>query len=897
MESSSLNHSLPDLTAKRSKTPESGPASRQYPADTVLLDTPKYEISHLTAASISRAVSTLHVAGQLKQAAVVLRDFLRREPHYQGLQLRHANLLKSLGAYTDARVIYEKLRDMSATVPVDLKLSIAECFHNENDCTNALATLDEACLKTRKGLTIASEALRLLGRAVEAESYCVGLRSRGGRLTDQETLEYGLVLFEEHKDEEALFYLRGFDLLEPLSQLLCSLGRHEEHVKTYSFASVGQNPRLARWLAISHAALKHWPDAELLARVGLDVNPEDQGLLGLLGYVLAKQNVQDDGAEARMRAHLVRAGTGEELTAYLVALASRTGASPPSWHFLLAYADYHGVRKMLPLYREYFSDYHDAGFQLHMGERLIDWSVFKPGAARPSLDTMRDIVEGAALLKEATGKAFYGDRSEVRRARLEGLLETLDKYESMLEQFRTLTTPVPDDADCVEHMIAGARISAYYGDFSTRRAYLDAARTLGANAALLVELGMLDAAHRVHHPDEQRALDVGQALIGAHLPIEAGIISSIYARVWGNSVDLQAMAARSYFDAGDYIQAQKYFQALRDLQDLSFSIEDCGKLAECYVATGRYQDAHDTVASYPVVVDRRALWMDFIALSELGKGADAEQPTEPNGQLPAKEHKRIADLLRAHGHVKQADWENVDIPEVCDILEVSASAMLPVAHTWPAIIERLATEVKSDAAIRCYVQKCIPYLQPIPTLETFVLEYVQRLITKPSYQKSDSNIAVINAKERNSRLVEVALSVAPPTLALLKAAVWHTNDGAKYARMIADRHGDFEPLLEWHWTDMSGGKEYLESLREAAHRYPDRYGAALKKESKKQERAYKEERKQRQKAEKAARKAELKQLQNSACPPNITKLRAAYEHAVGCRYTEQHLAFTSSHYA
>lgn len=150
---------------------------------------------------------------------------------------------------------------------------------------------------------------------------------------------------------------------------------------------------------------------------------------------------------------------------------------------------------------------------------------------------------------------------------------------------------------------------------------LEAAQDLGANPALLVELGMPGTAPRVCHPDEQRALDLGQAWIDAGLPIDAGIIASLYARAWKDSANLQAMAARAYFAVGDYATARNHFCALKDLQCLAFSIEDGGKLAECHVGLGQYQDDYDVLATYPVVFDRRALWMKFIALWELGCGS------------------------------------------------------------------------------------------------------------------------------------------------------------------------------------------------------------------------------------------------------------------------------------
>lgn len=81
------------------------------------------------------------------------------------------------------------------------------------------------------------------------------------------------------------------------------------------------------------------------------------------------------------------------------------------------------------------------------------------------------------------------------------------------------------------------------------------------------------------------------------------------------------MAARAYFAVGDYATARNHFCALKDLQCLAFSIEDGGKLAECHVGLGQYQDAYDVLATYPVVFDRHALWMKFIALWELGCGS------------------------------------------------------------------------------------------------------------------------------------------------------------------------------------------------------------------------------------------------------------------------------------
>ncbi|KAB8272143.1 hypothetical protein BDV30DRAFT_212440 [Aspergillus minisclerotigenes] len=242
---------------------------------------------------------------------------------------------------------------------------------------------------------IASQALRFLGRPAEAEAYCLRLRSRGGLWSDEEVVEYGLALFEQEKDEEALSCLCGYPEIEQLAVLLCSLGQHEENIKTYNFASVAERPNLARWLATSHAALGNWPDAELLARVGFAGNPEDQELLSLVETALANENA---------------------------------GTANLSWEFVRAYAEYHGARKVLPFYEEHFSRAADAGYLLFMGERLIGWSVFEVGAPVVPLGTMRDIVDGAAFLRPAANKAFLGHRSEVRRERLGHHLKTLDSH-------------------------------------------------------------------------------------------------------------------------------------------------------------------------------------------------------------------------------------------------------------------------------------------------------------------------------------------------------------------------------------------------------------------------------------------------------------------------------------
>ncbi|UDD63829.1 hypothetical protein AFCA_011083 [Aspergillus flavus] len=534
---------------------------------------------------------------------------------------RHAYLLKELGAYADARVAYEKFRALSIKTPVGAMLESAECFLHEQDYVNALTTLNEACLNERRGLMIASQALRFLGRPAEAEAYCLRLRNRGGLSSDEEVAEYGLALFQQGRDEEALSCLCGHPVFEELAVLLCRLGQHEENIKTYNFASVSERPNLARWLATSHAALGNWPDAELLARVGLAGNPEDQELLSLVETALVNENAGSADAEARMRAHLANVNASETLEDYLVALARHAGAAKLSWEFVRAYAEYHGARKALSFYEEHFSRATDGGYLLYMGERLIDWSIFEVGAPVVPLATMRDFVNGAAFLRAAANKVFLGHRSEVRRERLGVRLKTLDSHGAMLEQFRTLTTPVPDDSGCAEHLVAGARISAYYRDYSAMRDCLEAAQDLGANPALLVELGMPSTAPRVCHPDEQRALDLGQAWIDAGLPIDAGIIASLYARAWKDSANLQAMAARAYFAVGDYVTARNHFCALKDLQCLAFSIEDGGKLAECHVGLGQYQDAYDVLATYPVVFDRHALWMKFIALWELGCGS------------------------------------------------------------------------------------------------------------------------------------------------------------------------------------------------------------------------------------------------------------------------------------
>ncbi|KAE8143551.1 hypothetical protein BDV38DRAFT_276636 [Aspergillus pseudotamarii] len=891
MESSSLSRSLSRLTIT------SGPESDKRPNkpishDHPVREAPEYRFANMTAISVDSAVCTLHLADKLKEAAVVVRDFLRREPNHRVLQYRHACLLKELGAYADARMAYERFRALSVTVPVGVMLDIAECFLHEHDYANAVTTLNEACLNERRGLIIASQALRFLGRPAEAEAYCLHLRTRDGLSSDEEVAEYGLALFQQGRDEEALSCLRGHPEVDQLAVLLCNLGQHEENIKTYNCASVAEHPGLARWLAISHAALRNWPDAELFARVGLDGNPEDQELWSLLQTALAKQNAGAGDAEARMRAHLAHLHASEALEDYLMALAKRAGAAKPSWDFVLAYAAYHGARQALPLYEEHFSGTTDAGYLLHMGERLIDWSVFHVGAPMVSLDTMRDIVDGAALLRAAATKAFLGPRSQVRRARLGDLLQTLDAHGAMLEQFRILTTPVPDDAGCAEHLVAGARISAYYRDYSAMWDCLEAAKDLGANFALLVELGMPDAAPRARHPDEQKVLHVGQALIDAGLPIDAGIIASLYARAWRHSADLQAMAAHAYFAVGDYALARKHFRALKALQGLAFSIQDGGKLAECHVGLGQYQDAYDVLATYPGVLDRRALWMKFIALWELGRGTLANQPSAACGELEAQEHKRIADLLRAHGHVRQADRESQYEPRIKDIIEVSPSDMPPVADSWQVMIARLEADVQSNAAARCYVQKCIPFLQRIPRLPSFLSAYTRAMITRSSYVELDGEITAVNGQEGNGRMVEIALSVAPPTLSLLNAAVWNTSDGAKYGKRIADRHGDFEPLLELHRQSVFSRKEYLETLQMAAQRYPDRYNRALKQATKEQKKDDKEMRKIERALEKSRKKAELQRLRHPL-PGNYPEMMTLSDHATTAHNNERFLVYGS----
>ena len=891
MESSSLNGLFSRLTV--TSEPESDlhpnrPGSHDHPVH----EAPSYRFGNMTASSVDSAVCTLHLADKLKEAAVVVRDFLRREPNHRVLQYRHAYLLKQLGAYADARVAYEKFRALSFTIPVGVMLDIAECFLHEHDYANALTTLTEACLNERRGLTIASQALRFLGRPAEAEAYCVHLRTRGSWSSDEEVAEYGLALFQQGRDEEALSCLRGHPEVEQLAVILCNLGQHEENIKTYNFESVAEHPGLARWLAISHAALGNWSDAELLARVGLDGDPEDQELLSLLETALAKLNAGAGDAEARMRAHLAHLNASEALEDYLVALAKRAGAAKPPWDFVLAYAAYHGARKALPLYEEHFSGTTDAGYLLHMGERLIDWSAFHVDAPMVSLEKMRDIVDGAALLRAAANKAFLGPRSEVRRERLGDLLQTLDSHGAMLERFRTLTTPVPDDAGCGEHLVAGARISAYYRDYSAMRDCLEAAKDLGANSALLVALGMPGAAPRARHPDEQKALDVGQALIDAGLPIDAGIIASLYARAWRHSADLQAMAAHAYFAVGDYGTARKHFRELKTLQGLAFSIQDGGKLAECHIGLGQYQDAYDVLATYPVVLDRRALWMKFIALSELGHGSLANQPSVPCGELEAQEHKRIADLLRAHGHVQQADRESQYEPRIKDIIEVGASEMPPIADSWQIMIARLEADVQSNAAARCYVQRCIPYLKRIPRLQSFMSTYTRAMITRSSYVELNGEITAVNGQECNGRMVEIAISVAPPTLSLLNAAVWNTSDGAKYGKRIADRHGNFEPLLKLYRQSAFSRKEYLETLQVAAQRYPDRYNRALKEATKEQKKTEKEMRKIEKAQEKGRKKAELHRLRHPL-PANYPDMVTLSENATKAHNTERFLVYGS----
>ncbi|KAB8201922.1 hypothetical protein BDV34DRAFT_228881 [Aspergillus parasiticus] len=828
----------------------------------------------MTAVSVDSAVRTLDLSHKYKEAEVIVREFLRREPNHRVLQYRHAYLLKELGAYADAHVAYERFRALSTRTPVGAMLDIAECFLHEQGYANALTTLNEACLNERRGLMIASQALRFLGRPAEAEAYCLRLRNRGGLSSDEEVVEY------------------GWRCLSKLAVLLCSLGQHEENIKTYDFASVAERPSLARWLATSHAALGNWPDAELLARVGLAGNPEDQELLSLVETALANENAGAGDAEARMRAHLAHVNASEALEDYLVALAKHAGAAKLSWEFVRAYAEYHGARKALPFYEEHFSRAADAGYLLYMGEHLIDWSVFEVGAPVVPLGTMRDIVDGAAFLRAAANKAFLGHRSEVRRERLGHHLKTLDSHGAMLEQFRTLTTPVPDDAGCAEHLVAGARISAYYRDYSAMRDCLEAAQDLGANPALLVELGMPGAAPRACHPDEQRVLDLGQAWMDAGLPIDAGIIASLYARAWNDSADLQAMAAHAYFAVGDYATAQNHFRALMDLQCLAFSIEDGGKLAECHVGLGQYQDAYDVLATYPVVFDRRALWMKFIALWELGCGSLVDQPSAPCGELEATEHRRIANLLRAHGHVRQADREGGYEPRLKDIIEVSDSEMPPIADSWQVMIARVEADVQSSAAARCYVQKCIPYLKRIPSLKTFVSEYTRAIITRPSYVELDGEITAVNSNESHSCMVEIAMNVAPPTLALLHAAVSKTSDGVKYGQMIADRYGDFEPLLQLHHQSFFDKKLYLETLQVAAQRYPDRYNRALKEATKEQKKDDKERRKIEKSLEKARKKAELQRLRHPL-PANYPQMMTLSENATTAHNNERFFVYGS----
>ncbi|KAE8368369.1 hypothetical protein BDV27DRAFT_45297 [Aspergillus caelatus] len=208
------------------------------------------------------------------------------------------------------------------------------------------------------------------------------------------------------------------------------------------------------------------------------------------------------------------------------------------------------------------------------------------------------------------------------------------------------------------------------------------------------------------------------------------------------------------------------------------------------------------------------------------------------------------------------------------------------------MIARLEADVQSNAAARCYVQKCIPYLRRIPNLKTFVSEYTRAMITRRSYVELDGEITAVSGKEGNSRMVEIAMSVAPPTLALLHAAVWNTSDGAKYGKMIADCHGDFEPLLKLHRQSFSGKKLYLETLQVAAQRYPDRYSRALKEATKEQKKDDKEMRKLERAREKSRKKAELQRLRHPL-PANYPEMMILSENATRAHNNERFLVYGS----
>ena len=216
--------------------------------------------------------------------------------------------------------------------------------------------------------------------------------------------------------------------------------------------------------------------------------------------------------------------------------------------------------------------------------------------------------------------------------------------------------------------------------------------------------------------------------------------------------------------------------------------------------------------------------------------------------------------------------------------------MPPIADSSQVIMARLEADVQSNAAARCYVQKCIPYLERIPSLKTFVSEYTRAIITRPSYVELDGEITAVNSNESNIRMVEIAMSVAPPTLALLHAAVSKTSDDAKYGKIIADRHGDFEPLLQLHRQSFSGKKLYLETLQVAAQPYPDRYNRALKEATKEQKKDDRERRKMEKSLEKSRKKAELQHLQHPL-PANYPEMMTLSENAVKAHNNERFLVY------
>ncbi|KAJ1711159.1 hypothetical protein NYO67_6679 [Aspergillus flavus] len=181
---------------------------------------------------------------------------------------------------------------------------------------------------------------------------------------------------------------------------------------------------------------------------------------------------------------------------------------------------------------------------------------------------------------------------------------------------------------------------------------------------------------------------------------------------------------------------------------------------------------------------------------------------------------------------------------------------------------RLEADVQSNAAARCYVQKCNPYLERIPSLKTFVSEYTRAIITRPSYVELDGEITAVNSNESNSRMVEIAMSVAPPTLALLHAAVSKTSDDANF----------------------SGKKLYLETLQVAAQPYPDRYNRALKEATKEQKKDDRERRKMGKSLEKSRKKAELQHLRHPL-PANYPEMMTLSENAVKAHNNERFLVY------